>query len=202
MPQKHPSRLSQWQWQALSQMIRELCIVSFTHMSVGEWPCVSIVENLAQDQMAVMLLGNRIVWDCSSVWGMYIWSLYVWGLYVWSLLPAHHCVAHAYTCLFVASLTHACVTEIHLLGILTSEASSLNFALLAEIKCRGLRDDSAIESTGCFSRGPRFNSQYPHGGLQLSVTPVSRDPAPLLASEGTKNIHGVQTRMQTKYQYT
>jgi hypothetical protein len=32
-----------------------------------------------------------------------------------------------------------------------------------------------IKSTGCSSRGPRLNSQHPHGGLQLTVTPVLGD---------------------------
>jgi hypothetical protein len=29
-----------------------------------------------------------------------------------------------------------------------------------------------VKSTDCSSRGPRVNSQKPHGSLQLSVTPV------------------------------
>lgn len=33
-------------------------------------------------------------------------------------------------------------------------------------------DDSVIKSTGCFFRGPRFCTQYPHGDLQPSITPV------------------------------
>ena len=32
-----------------------------------------------------------------------------------------------------------------------------------------------VKSTGCFSRGPRFNSQHLHGSSQLSVTPVPGD---------------------------
>ena len=43
---------------------------------------------------------------------------------------------------------------------------------------RGWRDDSVVKNTGCSSRGPRFNSQYPHGGSQLSVTSVPGDPTP------------------------
>ena len=38
----------------------------------------------------------------------------------------------------------------------------------------GWRDGSAAKSTGCSSRGPGFNSQHPHGSLQLSGTPVPR----------------------------
>jgi hypothetical protein len=30
-----------------------------------------------------------------------------------------------------------------------------------------------VKSINCPSKGPRFNSQYPHGSLQLSVTPRS-----------------------------
>jgi hypothetical protein len=33
----------------------------------------------------------------------------------------------------------------------------------------GWRDVSAVKSTDCFSRGPEFNSQQPHGGSQPSV---------------------------------
>jgi hypothetical protein len=31
------------------------------------------------------------------------------------------------------------------------------------------RDGSAVKSTDCFSRGPEFKSQQPHGGSQPSV---------------------------------
>jgi hypothetical protein len=34
---------------------------------------------------------------------------------------------------------------------------------------RGWRDGSAVKSTNCFSRGPEFNSQQPHGDSQPSV---------------------------------
>jgi hypothetical protein len=33
----------------------------------------------------------------------------------------------------------------------------------------GWRDGSAVKSTDCSSRGPKFNSQQPHGGSQPSV---------------------------------
>jgi len=33
---------------------------------------------------------------------------------------------------------------------------------------KGWRDGSAVKSTDCSSRGPEFNSQQPHGGLQSS----------------------------------
>jgi hypothetical protein len=33
----------------------------------------------------------------------------------------------------------------------------------------GWRDDSVVKSTNCFSRGPEFNSQQPHGSSQPSV---------------------------------
>jgi hypothetical protein len=35
-----------------------------------------------------------------------------------------------------------------------------------------------LKSTGCSSRGPHFNSQHPHDGSQLYVTPVPGDPIP------------------------
>jgi hypothetical protein len=37
------------------------------------------------------------------------------------------------------------------------------------VKRRGWNDGLAVKSTGCFSRGPEFNSQQPHGGSQPSV---------------------------------
>jgi hypothetical protein len=39
----------------------------------------------------------------------------------------------------------------------------------------GWRDGSGVKSTGCSSRGLGFNSQHPHGSLQLFVTPVPGD---------------------------
>jgi hypothetical protein len=33
---------------------------------------------------------------------------------------------------------------------------------------QGWRDGSVVKSTDCSSRGPEFNSQYPHGGSQPS----------------------------------
>jgi len=36
-------------------------------------------------------------------------------------------------------------------------------------KTGGWRDGSVVKSTDCFSRGPEFNSQNPHGGPQPSV---------------------------------
>ena len=43
----------------------------------------------------------------------------------------------------------------------------------------GWRDSSVVKSTDYSSRGPRFNSQHPHGSSQLSVTPVPGDPTPM-----------------------
>jgi hypothetical protein len=34
---------------------------------------------------------------------------------------------------------------------------------------QGWRDGSVVKNTDCFSRGPEFKSQQPHGGSQLSV---------------------------------
>jgi hypothetical protein len=34
---------------------------------------------------------------------------------------------------------------------------------------KGWRDGSVVKSTDCFSRGPQFKSQQPHGGSQPSV---------------------------------
>jgi hypothetical protein len=37
------------------------------------------------------------------------------------------------------------------------------------IKRQGWRDGSVVKSIDCFSRGPEFNFQQPHGGSQPSV---------------------------------
>jgi hypothetical protein len=39
----------------------------------------------------------------------------------------------------------------------------------SKAECGGWRDSSAVKSTDCSSRGPKFNSQQPHGGSQPSV---------------------------------
>jgi hypothetical protein len=38
-----------------------------------------------------------------------------------------------------------------------------------EAEAGGWRDGSAVKSTDCSFRGPKFKSQQPHGGSQLSV---------------------------------
>jgi len=54
-----------------------------------------------------------------------------------------------------------------------AEAASLEFQRqqIKSIKCENWdwRDGSVVKSTDCSSRGPEFNSQQPHGGLQPSV---------------------------------
>ena len=40
----------------------------------------------------------------------------------------------------------------------------------------GYRDGREVISTGCSSRGPRFNDQLPHGMSQLSASLVPGDP--------------------------
>jgi hypothetical protein len=48
-------------------------------------------------------------------------------------------------------------------GILGREPGS------SRVVGRGWRDGSVVKSTDCFSRGPEFNSQQPHGGSQPSI---------------------------------
>ena len=43
--------------------------------------------------------------------------------------------------------------------------------------CRGWRDDSAVKTTGCFSRQPRFDSQHPHDISHMSIITVLGDLA-------------------------
>jgi hypothetical protein len=40
---------------------------------------------------------------------------------------------------------------------------------------QGWRDGSGVKRTDCFYRRSEFNSQHPHGGSQLSVTPIPGD---------------------------
>jgi hypothetical protein len=54
---------------------------------------------------------------------------------------------------------------------------------------------SVVKSTGCSSRGTKFNSQQPHGGLQLSVILAPGDMAPYT------NIHGGKASMNIKNKY-
>ena len=46
---------------------------------------------------------------------------------------------------------------------------SLDNDVLLRYEFEGWRDDSAVKSTGCSSRGPKFNFQQPHGGSHPSV---------------------------------
>jgi hypothetical protein len=48
----------------------------------------------------------------------------------------------------------------------------LLFEDLVAVDLQGWRDGSAVKSTGCSSTDPEFNSQHPHGSLQLSETPT------------------------------
>ena len=67
-------------------------------------------------------------------------------------------------------------------------------------KKTGWSDGSVVEST---SRGPKFDSQQPHGGSQLSVTPDAQEPNYLFRSQQALNIHGAQTHnMQAKHPST
>jgi hypothetical protein len=52
---------------------------------------------------------------------------------------------------------------------LFSKARTTVNSLKKKIFPRGWRDGSVVKSTVCFSRGPEFNSQQPHGGSQPSV---------------------------------
>jgi hypothetical protein len=52
--------------------------------------------------------------------------------------------------------------------------------------------DPAVNITGCSSRGPRFNSQHPHGSSQLTVTPALEDLTP-------SHIHVVKSPKHKKF---
>jgi hypothetical protein len=54
-----------------------------------------------------------------------------------------------------------------------------------QVREQGWRDGSAVESTDCFSRGPEFNFQQPHGVSQPTV--MGSD----VASDVSKESNGV-----------
>jgi hypothetical protein len=53
----------------------------------------------------------------------------------------------------------------------------------------GWRDDSMAKSSGCSSRGPRFNSQHPHGSSKLSATPIPGNLTPSHRHTGKTSMH-------------
>ena len=61
---------------------------------------------------------------------------------------------------------------------LSFPASTYGHSLFQK-QSEGWRDDSAVKSTGCSSRGPRFHSKHSHGSSQSSVNPVPDDLMPL-----------------------
>ena len=57
---------------------------------------------------------------------------------------------------------------------------------------RDWRGGSVVKSIGCSSRGPRFNSQQPHGSSQLSLTLIPGDLTP-----SHRHTYAVKTPMYT-----
>lgn len=58
---------------------------------------------------------------------------------------------------------------------------------------RGWRGESMVKSVCCSCSRPRFDSQYLHGDLQPSITPVPRNQHPLLVSVGSRQACGTYT---------
>lgn len=74
---------------------------------------------------------------------------------------------------------------------LTGQSASVKCQVPGSVrnsKLRTLTDSSAVKSTGCSVRRPRFDSQHPLRGSQLSVTPFALDPTP------SSSLRGHQTR--------
>jgi hypothetical protein len=63
----------------------------------------------------------------------------------------------------------------------------------------GWRDDSAVKSVDCSSRGPEFNSQQPHNGSHLKgdLVPSSGRRMYMQQSTHTLNKTNKQTNKQT-----
>jgi hypothetical protein len=58
--------------------------------------------------------------------------------------------------------------------------------------------DQQVKSTSCSSRGPRFNSQYTHGGSQPAVTPIQGIWCHLMASAASTDKWSADTHSYTK----
>jgi hypothetical protein len=85
----------------------------------------------------------------------------------WSRFPAYHIIEASVLeeDVFEESKQKYIVKEI----IVTCPKCS-PCSLLQLYKCiQGWRDGSEVKSTDCFSRGPEFSSQQPHGGSQPSI---------------------------------
>jgi hypothetical protein len=77
------------------------------------------------------------------------------------------------------------------------DASSLS----SKWHCRGLRDDSVVKSTGCFSRGHRFSSQLPNARRLTAIynySPKGSDT--LFWLLWASHTCGAQLNMQTNTQ--
>jgi hypothetical protein len=65
------------------------------------------------------------------------------------------------------------------------------------------RNGLVVKSTGCPSRGPGFNSQHPHGGSQVSVSPVPGDltPSHRYTCRQNTNTHTIKNKPLKKFCY-
>ena len=69
----------------------------------------------------------------------------------------------------------------------------------SKIKMEGWRDVSEVKNTDCSCRGLGFNSQYPHGTTQLSVTPVPGDPTLSHRHACRQNTNAYEIKISTFY---
>lgn len=63
-------------------------------------------------------------------------------------------------------------------GSVASPVFLASFRPVKDSISRARMNGSPVKSAGCFSRSPRFGSQYPHGSSQTSVSLVLGDPTP------------------------
>ena len=63
------------------------------------------------------------------------------------------------------------------------------------------RDGAEVKSPGCSSRGPGFDSQHPHGGSQLSMTPFPGESDALFWPYEHFTLVVAQGYIQSKYLY-
>jgi hypothetical protein len=61
-----------------------------------------------------------------------------------------------------------CLLNTVMKGMCPHALLRLYFIVCINIMCGGWRDSSEVKSTDCFSRGPEFKFQQPHGGSQPS----------------------------------
>lgn len=109
------------------------------------------------------------------------------------------CRYSLYDCIFCLSwqemflsLYAICIKHFYLQLVWSTFLKSKKPKSLKDEALWGWRDCLVVKSSGCPWRGPKFNSQYPHGSSQLSCNSSCR------GSNTLKNIHAGKTPIYVK----